>query len=379
MSVELPYTLVAELTYRCPLRCPYCSNPLDFAARSAELPTDVWLSVLEQAADLGVLQVHFSGGEPLSRKDLTSLVQHAAKLGLYVQLVTSGIMADEARLAELAEAGLSCVQVSIQAAHAALADRIAGYPGFEQKRRVMGWVKRLGLPLTMNVVLHRENLDDLDPLIALAEAHAVDRLELANTQYLGWALSNRDALMPSRDQLERAHRKARAAAERLRGRMEVLFVMPDYHARYPRACMDGWARRFLHITPNGSALPCHAAMSLPHLVFPSVTDHPLAWIWHESPSFCAYRGESWMAQPCRSCDRRMVDFGGCRCQAFALTGDATATDPACSLAPTHESVVHARTAAERPIPAEYLYRSRDAASRAGAVSPRALAIPKGRR
>jgi len=355
--MERPYTLVAELTYRCPLRCPYCANPTNYREHSEELSTEVWCDVLDQARDLGVLQLHLTGGEPLARRDLERLVAHARSRELYVNLITSGIPLTKQRLTALRDAGLDNVQVSVQDAVRESADEIAGYAGFEQKLEVMRWVKELSLPLTMNVVLHRRNLDNVGAIIALAESLSVDRLELANTQYLGWALPNRDALMPTREALVSAHKVAMAAAERLRGKMEVLFVIPDYHARHPRPCMDGWARRFLHIMPNGIVLPCHAAVSIPGLVHERVPARTLQWIWEESQAFNAFRGEDWMKEPCKSCDRREIDFGGCRCQALQLTGDATATDPACNRAPDHGLVQLARQAAQADTGARrYLYR-----------------------
>lgn len=357
MQPELarPYTLVAELTYKCPLRCPYCANPTSYRAHSDELSTEVWCEVFDQARELGVLQLHLTGGEPLARRDLEQLVAHARTRELYINLVTSGIPLTRERLQALRDAGLDNVQVSIQDALAASADQIAGYPGFEQKLEVMRWVKQLGLPLTMNVVLHRQNLGSVAALIALAEQLGADRLELANTQYLGWALRNRDALMPSREALGEAHAIARAAAERLRGKMEVLFVIPDYYARHPRPCMDGWARRFVHIMPNGIVLPCHAAIELPGLAHERVPERSLAAIWRDSPAFNAFRGDAWMSDPCQTCEHKERDFGGCRCQALMLTGDASATDPACSRSPQHELVTLARRAAAAP-PPPYVYR-----------------------
>jgi pyrroloquinoline quinone biosynthesis protein E len=350
-----PYTLIAELTYRCPLRCPYCSNPLDYATHAGELDTPTWLRVLQEAEALGVVQLNLTGGEPLVRDDLEQLVERARALDLYTNLITSGIPLRRERLARLRALGLDNVQLSIQDVTAGGSDRIAGLPSFDRKREVAGWVKALGLPLTLNVVLHRDNLDHVADLIALAESMEADRLELANTQYLGWALANRRALLPSREQLERAREIAVAARRRLRGRMEVLFVTPDYYAEFPKACMDGWGRRFLLISPDGLALPCHAAHRLPGLRWERVTERALAEIWRDSPGFNAYRGEAWMPEPCRSCDRRHVDFVGCRCQAYFLTGDAASTDPACSLAPRHDLIEAARV--EQGKPAELVFRN----------------------
>jgi pyrroloquinoline quinone biosynthesis protein E len=338
-----PYTLVAELTHRCPLRCPYCSNPVELVG--AEIETRHWLRVIEQAAALGVAQLHFSGGEPLLRDDLEELVRAARTHGLYTNLITSGIPLDRERLSALREAGLDCVQVSIQDAEAARSDRIAGARSFEQKLAVARWTRELGMALTINVVLHRENLDRIAEHIALAESLSAERIELANTQYHGWAQANRAALLPERAQLERARTVAQAAAARLTGRMEVLFVLPDHFTPHPKACMGGWARRYIVVAPDGVALPCHNARSIAGLEWRNVRDQSLADIWNDSTAFQRFRGEAWMPEPCKSCDKRAVDFGGCRCQAFALTGDAAATDPACSLSPQHHLIREVRAQA----------------------------------
>jgi pyrroloquinoline quinone biosynthesis protein E len=350
-----PYTLIAELTYRCPLRCPYCSNPTDYADNKDELTTEEWCRVFGEAEALGVMQLHLTGGEPLVRKDLELLAAHARGLGLYVNLITSGIPLTRERLEKLAAAGIDHVQVSVQSTNPALADEIAGYPGHAKKLEVMRWVKALGLPLTMNVVLHRANLDEVDELVALAEEVGADRLELANTQYLNWALSNRDALLPSRGQIEAAAQKAAPHRDRLRGKMDVLFVKPDYFGTTPKACMDGWARRFVQVIPDGRVVPCHAATSITSLTFDDVRASSLGQIWETSPALLAYRGEAWMKEPCRSCDRRAIDFGGCRCQAFALTGDAAQADPACHLSPHRTSIDEAHER-EQPTERRYLYR-----------------------
>jgi PqqA peptide cyclase len=352
-----PYTLVAELTYRCPLRCVYCSNPLDYARHGDELDTATWLRVLDEAEGLGVVQLNLTGGEPLVRDDLERLVERARALDLYTNLITSGIPLTRERLARLRGLGLDNVQVSIQDVTAAASDRIAGLRSFDRKLEVARWVKDLGMPLTLNTVLHRENLDHVADVIALAESLAADRLELANTQYLGWALLNRRALLPTRAQLDGARAVARAARDRLRGRMEVVFVFPDYYTEFPKACMDGWGRRFIILSPDGLALPCHLAHTLPGLAFENVRERSLADIWHHSAGFNAYRGEAWMPEPCRSCDRRALDFGGCRCQAYHLTGAAAATDPACSLAPDHGLVAAARAEAEAGAAVPFEYRS----------------------
>jgi pyrroloquinoline quinone biosynthesis protein E len=352
------YTLIAELTYRCPLRCVYCSNPTDLAAHPDRMSLGDWLSVFEQASALGALALNLSGGEPLLRRDLEELVAGARALDFYTNLITSGLPLSRERLVGLKEAGLDSVQVSLQDSRPAESERIAGRESFEQKLAVARWVKELGLPLTLNVVLHRHNLGRIAEIIALAESLHVERLELANTQYLAWALENRSALLPSRDQLDVAREVAKAAKQRLTGKMEILFVLPDYYSDRPKACMNGWGRRSLLVTPDGLALPCHLAHTLPGLSFDSVKERRLEEIWEQSPAFNAFRGQGWMQEPCKSCERREIDFGGCRCQAFHLTGDAAATDPACSLSPKHALVSDARAAAQEPklIPLGLRYR-----------------------
>jgi pyrroloquinoline quinone biosynthesis protein E len=351
-----PYTLIAELTHRCPLRCPYCSNPLDLDAHRAELTTEEWCRVFEDAAALGVMQLHLTGGEPLARRDLEALVTKARALDLYVNLITSGVPLKRERLEGIARAGLDALQLSVQDTDRAGSDRIAGYESFDHKLNVAAWVRELELPLTLNVVLHRDNIDHAADVIALGERLGAHRIELANVQYLGWALPNREALLPTAEQIARAREVAAGAKARLEGTIDVLFVVTDHYAAYPRACMDGWGRRFIHMVPDGTVLPCHAAMSIPGLVFESVRRRPLGDIWRDSPGLAAFRGDGWMRDPCRSCSRKSIDFGGCRCQAYALTGDAAATDPACSLSPEHRILSAAREAAGRSTPRTYLYR-----------------------
>jgi len=355
-SGESPYTLVAELTHRCPLACPYCSNPRDLVRGNEELGTDDWLRVLDEAKAMGAMQVHLTGGEPLARSDLEAIAARARADDYYVNLVTSGIPADRARLERLAPS-LDHVQLSVQAADRETSDRVAGLGSFEAKLRVAGWVKELGLPLTLNCVLHRENLDGVEAVVAMAERLRADRLELANVQMISWAHANAEALLPARGQIDHARQVAREAKARLEGRMEVVFVLPDWHADRPRACMDGWGRRFVVVAPDGAVLPCHGARALP-LAFGSVRSGALGSAWSDAPGMKAFRGEDWMREPCRSCDRRAIDFGGCRCQAFALTGDARATDPACALAPDHALVRTAREGAERDARRAWIYRGR---------------------
>jgi pyrroloquinoline quinone biosynthesis protein E len=355
-GVEPPLALLAELTHRCPLRCPYCSNPLALERAGAELETETWQRVLSEAAALGVLQVHFSGGEPLVRRDLAALIGHAAKAGLYGNLITSGIGLDTARMTALVEAGLEHVQLSLQDADPARGDHVAGLPGAQQqKRQAAHLVREAGLPLTVNAVVHRQNLDRLGDMIELALGLGADRVEIAHVQYYGWALRNRAALLPSREQLERATALVEAARARLKGVLAIDYVVPDYHAHRPKACMGGWGRRFLNVTPSGTVLPCHAAETLPGLHFPNVAGASLAAIWYGDPAFMRFRGTGWMAEPCRSCERREIDWGGCRCQAFALTGEAARTDPACALSPDHGLLAEARGEAADARP-DFTYR-----------------------
>jgi pyrroloquinoline quinone biosynthesis protein E len=324
----------------------FCYNPVDYTRYGEELSTEEWLRVLREARKLGAAQLGFSGGEPLVRDDLEELVAAARASELYVNLITSGIPADGERLGRLAAAGLDSVQLSVQDVDPAGAAWIAGRDGLAAKLEMAAAARALRLPLTLNVVLHRGNIARTAEFVALAERIGAERLELANTQYLGWALTNRDALLPSRAELAAARAVADAARERLRGRIEILFVRPDYYADRPRACMDGWARRYIVVTPDGTALPCHQAGSIPSLAFESVRDRSLAALWSDSPGFRAFRGEAWMPEPCRTCDERDIDFGGCRCQAMALLGDAAAPDPACARTPRHDLVLAARVRAE---------------------------------
>jgi PqqA peptide cyclase len=352
-----PYTLIAELTYRCPLRCVYCSNPLELARHRRELDTAVWLRVLREAEELGIVQVSLTGGEPCLRDDLEQLVEAARRLDLYTNLATAGVPLPRERLATLRKAGLDNVQISIQDVTAEASDSIAGLRSFERKLEVARSAKELGFPLTLNVVLHRRNLGRIGEVIALAESLDADRLELANVQYVGWALRNRAALLPRPEQVDSARKIAASARERLKGRMEILFVTPDYYSHFPKACMDGWGRRFVLVSPDGLALPCHAAHTIPGLAFDNVQDRSLGDIWRSSSGFERFRGEAWMPAPCRGCERRSIDFGGCRCQAFHLTGDAAATDPVCALSPHHAIVEAARVEARDDSTRTFEYRT----------------------
>jgi pyrroloquinoline quinone biosynthesis protein E len=353
-TLHNPLGLLAELTHRCPLGCPYCSNPLALDPRGSELDTHTWARVFAEAAALGVLQVHLSGGEPGARRDLVAITAAAHSAGLYTNLITSAVGVTAKTLRELGEAGLDHVQISIQDSERASADHIAGYEGaFARKRALAADVVRLKIPLTVNVVVHRANIDRIEDMVALALALGARRVEIAHVQYYGWALQNRAALMPSAEQVTRAAAAVEELRARHHGEIVIDAVVPDYYARLPKPCVGGWGRRSLNVTPGGKVLPCHAAESIPGLEFWSVRDHSLADIWANSPVFNAFRGTAWMQEPCRSCARRDIDFGGCRCQAFALTGDARATDPVCHLSPRHEEVA-ALAALQHDVP--YVYR-----------------------
>ena len=333
-----PLALIAEVTHRCPLHCVYCSNPLQMTAANLELTTQDWVRVFREAAAMKLLHLHLTGGEPLARADIRELIAEAHTVGLYTNLITSGIGLTEARLAPLIEAGLDHIQLSFQDSREDSANWIAGTRAHAHKLELAQIIRGNKIAFTVNLVVHRQNLDHLEEMIALIETLNPDRMEIAHTQYYGWALENRASLMPTREQLENSVKVIDAARRRLEGRIRVDSVTPDYYARYPKACMGGWGQRLMLIDPAGKALPCHAAGVIPNLQFDNVRERSLQWIWQESSAFQHFRGESWMQEPCRSCDRRTQDFGGCRCQAFLLTGDAAATDPVCSLAPTHHFV-----------------------------------------
>ncbi len=335
-----PLGLLAELTYRCPLHCPYCSNPVwdKNSPQGTELTTEKWKEVLTEAASLGVLHALFSGGEPLQRQDLEELVAHAHGLGLYTNLITSGLGLTEKRTRALKDAGLDSVQLSFQAEDEKIADEIAGTQAHARKLETAKIVHSLGLPLTVNVVIHRANIDKTESLIALAEKLSAHRLELANTQYYGWALKNRGKLLPTREQVLASSQAAEKAKVRLKGKMEILYVIPDYFFDRPKPCMNGWGRRYITVNPSGQVLPCPTAYSIPSLKLENVREKSLGWIWNDSESFNQFRGTAWMPEPCSSCDLKEVDFGGCRCQAALLTGDPSATDPACGLSPRHDLI-----------------------------------------
>lgn len=353
MNIPAPIAMLAELTHRCPLSCPYCSNPVALTAKSRELDTGVWIDAFRQAADLGVLQLHLSGGEPAARRDLVALMAGARDAGLYTNLITSAIGLTRDRLADLDAAGLDHIQLSLQGTDAEMADHIGGYKGgFKRKMLAAEWIAELCIPLTLNTVLHRKNLHQLPQAIEIALSMGARRIEVAIVQFHGWALNSRDQLMPTKEQAEEASRIVKEARETHKGRLVLDYVPADYHTDIPKRCMGGWGMVGLNITPDGQVLPCHAAQTLSNLTFDNIKDRPLADIWHKGEAFNAYRGDDWMQEPCRSCEFKKRDFGGCRCQAMAVAGDATAADPVCRKSP-HRHLVDATLEAEtQPAAAE---------------------------
>nr|CAD6596702.1 pyrroloquinoline quinone biosynthesis protein PqqE [Rhizobium sp. TCK] len=352
-----PIGMLAELTHRCPLQCAYCSNPVELLKANREMATEAWLALFDQAADLGVLQIHLSGGEPTLRPDLEVLVEHLARRGVYTNLITAGVGLAEGRMEALAQAGLDHVQVSFQGAFAPTTEKIGNHRGAHQKKvETARQVRAAGLPLTINAPIHRHNIEEVPAFIDLALALDAERLEIANVQYAGWALLNRNALMPDRASVERQVETVRKAQEDLYGVLAIDFVTPDYFAMYPKPCMGGWARDAFVVAPDGSVLPCHAAGTIPDLVFDRFGDKSLAEIWLQSKAFNAFRGTDWMSEPCRSCERQEIDWGGCRCQAMAIAGSAAETDPACAKSPLHArmaALIDEAMAADRE---EFRYR-----------------------
>lgn len=356
-AVAPPLSLLLELTHRCPLACPYCSNPLQLASIREELDTATWLDAIDQAAEMGVLQVHFSGGEPTLRKDLAELIRRTRGHGLYSNLITSGVALDEAGLDRLIEAGLEHVQLSIQGASAETADVYAGYRNsHEKKLRFAGWMHARELPLTLNAVIHRHNIEQIPRIIELALEVGARRLEVAHTQYYGWGLRNRAALMPSPAQVQAATAAVEAARERLRGQLVIDYVIPDYYGELPKACMGGWGQRFVNIGPRGDVMPCHAADVIPGLRFDNIRERGLREIWEQGEAFARFRGTAWMPEPCKSCEWREVDWGGCRCQALALSGRADVTDPVCRHSPDHARIRAMAEAESTSAPPEFVYR-----------------------
>ncbi|MEW8072089.1 MAG: pyrroloquinoline quinone biosynthesis protein PqqE [Candidatus Thiodiazotropha endolucinida] len=338
-SPPKPLWLLAELTYKCPLQCPYCSNPLDIARYKDELSTEEWIRVFREARAMGAVQLGFSGGEALVRKDLEVLIAEAHKLGYYTNLLTSGVGMDETRIKAFKEAGLDHIQVSFQASSEELNNFIAGNNSFQHKLEMARLVKKYEYPMVLCFVLHRHNESQVEQILEMSYALEADYVELATTQYYGWALHNREQLLPSRAQVEEAEVVAHRYQEKFKGKMRIFYVVPDYHEERPKACMNGWGAVFLTVAPDGTALPCHAAGELPGLTFPNVRDHSIEWIWNESSDFNRFRGYGWMKEPCRNCDEKEKDFGGCRCQAYLLTGDAANADPVCGKSPHHERIV----------------------------------------
>jgi pyrroloquinoline quinone biosynthesis protein E len=357
VTAGLPMAMLAEITHRCPLACPYCSNPVDLIRAKSEISADDWGRVLRQAADMGVLQVHISGGEPGARRDLAQIVAHARDAGLYVNLITSGIGITRDRLLELDAAGVDHVQLSLQGIRPDMADRISGHKGSWDKKMVFAdWVTEIGFPLTINSVVHRQNMDRLPDMLKLAERLGARRIEVATVQFHGWADLNRKALMPTREQAAMARKIVNEGRIRLRGQMVIDYVPADHHAVYPKACMGGWGSLGLNVGPDGKVLPCHAAQSIEWMEFENIQDRSLSDIWHLSDSFNAFRGTAWMPEPCASCERKNVDFGGCRCQAMALAGDARATDPVCSKSPLHARIVAGAEADATADTTDFTYR-----------------------
>jgi len=381
-SIAPPLWLLAELTYRCPLHCPFCYNPVGYANDRTELTTEQWFNVMRQARQLGAAQLGFSGGEPLLRDDLEDLVGEGRRLGFYTNLITSGIGLTEARLARMKELGLDHIQLSFQDSTREMNDFLSSTKTFDLKARVAKLIRQYDYPMVLNVVLHRFNLDHVERIIDMALEMGVDYLELANTQYYGWALINRAQLMPTQAQLVRAESVVNACRARIGNRMRILFVVPDYFEQRPKACMNGWGSVFLGIAPDGTALPCHAARTLPGIDFPNVRDTSVEAIWYASDAFSRYRGDAWMKDPCRTCADKDKDFGGCRCQALAMTGDAANADPVCAKSPRHGDVqaivMHAhreqaaqatQTTQEAPVwqPAQRIVFRSDANSRKAGV------------
>ncbi|MEB3791871.1 pyrroloquinoline quinone biosynthesis protein PqqE [Acinetobacter sp. IK40] len=356
-GVGLPLWLLAELTYRCPLQCPYCSNPLDYAQHKNELSTQQWCDVFDQARQMGAVQLGFSGGEPLVRQDLEQLVAHAHQQGFYTNLITSGMGLNEQRIAQLKQAGLDHIQISFQASDPVVNDALAGSKhAFEQKYEMCCLVKQYDYPMVLNFVIHRHNIDQIEQIIELCLELNADTVELAICQFYGWAFLNRQGLLPTQEQLTRAEQVTNAYREKLRQQnhpCKLIFVVPDYYEERPKACMNGWGKIFFTVTPDGTALPCHAARQLP-IVFPNVRDQSLSEIWYTSTGFNHFRGDAWMPESCRSCPDKQRDFGGCRCQAYMLTGDAANADPVCGKSEYHHLIEQARSESEQAASLEQL-------------------------
>jgi len=349
-AIPGPRWLLAELTYKCPLQCPYCSNPIDYSKYKDELTTEDWIRVLNEARELGAVQLGLSGGEPLMRQDLEDIVTEAHRLGYYSNLITSGIGMDADRIARLKQAGLDHIQISFQASDEVLNDRMAGTESFQHKKQMAREVKAQGYPMVLNFVLYRDNIDRIADILDLSLELEADQVELANTQYYGWALHNRSGLLPTREQLDTAQQVARKYQEEYAKQCRIIYVVPDYYEDRPKACMSGWGSIFINIAPDGLVLPCQGARQIKQLTFPNLRDCSVSDAWFNSEAMNAYRGEHWMREPCRSCDERHKDFGGCRCQAYQLTGDARNADPVCSLSPYHQQILDAVNNANNSTP-----------------------------
>jgi pyrroloquinoline quinone biosynthesis protein E len=357
LSIGKPLWLLAELTYRCPLHCVFCSNPVDYASYRSELSTTTWIRVMQEARDMGAVQLGFSGGEPLQRDDLEQLVDAASRLGYYSNLITSGVGLDERRALALRDAGLDHVQLSFQDSTRELNDFLSHTRTFDLKLSVARFLKKAGFPIVLNIVIHRHNIDHIQQILEMAERLDVDYLELANVQYYGWAFLNRVSLMPSRDQIQQAEEVLGKFRARVGSKIRSFFVIPDYYERRPKRCVNGWGSTLITITPDGLALPCHEARMLPGFKFPNIRDHSIRSIWHDSDVFARFRGTNWMQEPCRSCPERFADLGGCRCQAFLLTGDAENADPVCELSPQHAKIVEVlNRSAVTSAASKYLFR-----------------------
>ena len=345
----IPLWLCMEVTYRCPLQCPWCNNPLDYDTyRKHELSTDEWFRVLREGREMGALQIGLTGGEPMMRDDIVEITAEAGRLGYYTNLITGGIGLTKDKLEALKEAGLNQIQLSIQSCDPAITNKLIGADAHDKKMQVARDIKALDFPLSLNVPVCRESIDQTKEILDMCEEVEADYLEYVQIQYYNWALHNRDELLPTKEQVKRSEQLVNEARERLGKKMTIYFVVPDYHDKFPKACMNGWGAIHLTIAPDGTAMPCQEARAIKEIDFPSVRDHDLSWIWHESPAFNLYRGDDWMKEPCRSCDDKEKDVGGCRCQAYLLTGDATNTDPVCYKSPHHYIVEEAITEASRP-------------------------------
>ncbi len=339
-QIAAPMALLAELTYRCPMQCSYCSNPIGSRDSVNELTTEQWHSVFQEAQDLGVLQVHLSGGEPLLRNDLNDLIQSCSQSNLYSNLITSGITLSKDKLIEFKKSGLNHLQLSIPAPNEEVSYLTTGYRNaLEQKIKIANYTNELQIPLTINTVIHKDNIDLLPEIIELAITLKARRLEIAHTQYHGIAYQNKEQLLPSLKQLEKSIVLVEKAKETLNSQLQIDHVIPDYYAKYPKACMGGWGRVGLNITPSGKVLPCHAAETIKFLQFENVQNTSLSSIWFDSDSFNQFRGTEWMPERCKTCERKNIDFGGCRCQAMSVTGNANETDPACYKSPFHDQLV----------------------------------------